>query len=76
MENDDQEDEDDYVRQASRPRAGFRLSSNGHTLARADTPLQGQAHIDRGGAGINESTTSAAGSFMSAGDVENRLFVR
>lgn len=63
----DEDDEDDYVRLVSKPRAS-RLSSSGHTPARHQ--------VDGGGASVNESTAGAAGSFMSAGDVENKLFVR
>lgn len=66
MGNDEREDEDEYVREASRPR---RLSSSSYT-----TPAR--PHTDRDSANVNESTTGAAGSFMSAGDVESRLFVR
>jgi hypothetical protein len=62
----DEDDEDDYVRMVSNHAS--RLSSSGHTPARHQ--------IDGGGASTNESTTGAAGSFMSAGDVENKLFVR
>ena len=54
------EEEDEYVRQVSKSLGG----------SRANTPsLSGGDGVD-----ANASTTGTAGSFLSAGDVENRLF--